>query len=285
MSEPILAIRDVRKTYLLRPGLFGSDSRITAVDGVSFEVDRGSVFGLIGESGCGKSTLARLMLGLEPLDGGQIMVGGVDVGSLTRLERARKIQIIFQDPNASLNPRKTIASILTLPLRVHGVGSATEQKRKAREMLDLVGLPSRVFDRMPRELSGGQRQRVAIGRALIMQPQVIICDEPTSALDVSVQAQILNLLDDLRSSLGLTYVLISHNLAVVEHLATRIGVMCTGRIVEQGTTSKLIANPQDPYTKLLLGAVLTPDPSLGLPVVDEAIRMAALSRAGERRSL
>ncbi|MER9138912.1 ATP-binding cassette domain-containing protein [Mesorhizobium sp. M0830] len=280
--EPALALRGVRKSYSSHLGLLGKRELFSAVDGVSFNVERGSVFGLIGESGCGKSTLARLMVGLEQVSSGEILVSGTDVAALSRLERARKIQIIFQDPNGSLNPRKSIGSILTLPLRVHRLGSPREQNRRAVEMLDLVGLPKRVLDSLPGELSGGQRQRVAIGRALIMRPEIVVCDEPTSALDVSVQAQILNLLDDLRVEFGLTYVLISHNLAVVEHMASRIGVMCMGRIIEHGSAPDIMQRPQHAYTKLLLSAVLTPDPSLGLPFIDDRTRADAISGPDNR---
>jgi len=275
---------DLRQTYELRHGLLGGRSELKAVDGVSFSIERGSVFGVIGESGCGKSTLARIMVGLQTPTSGEVLIGGESLASMSRLERARKIQIIFQDPNSSLNPRKTIGSILTLPLRIHGTGNAGEQRRRAVEMLDLVGLPARMLDSLPRELSGGQRQRVAIGRALIMRPDIVLCDEPTSALDVSVQAQILNLLDDLRGELGLTYVLISHNLAVVEHMASRIAVMSRGRVVELDDTANIMTRPKHPYTRLLLGSVLTPDPSLGLPALDELARAASQSFNNEPRS-
>ncbi len=280
-----IELLDVHHVYESRDGFLGRKSRFKAVNGVSFAVEHGGVFGVIGESGCGKSTLARLMVGLERPTSGEIRIGGSPLSSLPRLERARKIQIVFQDPNSSLNPRKSILSILTLPLRIHKIGGSREQRRRAAEMLDLVGLPSRMLESLPRELSGGQRQRVAIGRALIMRPEIVVCDEPTSALDVSVQAQILNLLDDLRGELGLTYILISHNLAVVEHMAGRIAVMNAGRIVELGDTESIMTRPRHPYTRLLLGSVLTPDPSLGLPQLDELARAAQMSTANEPRSL
>ena len=178
---------------------------------------------------------------------------------------ARRVQPIFQDPYSSLNPRKSIGSIINLPLRIHKVGEPAQWKRQAEEMMELVGLPRRLYNNYPSQLSGGQRQRVAIGRALIMKPEVVICDEPTSALDVSVQAQILNLLLDLQKELGLTYVVISHNLAVVEHIATRVAVMYLGRVVEEAESQALFRSPQHPYTKALLGSVLTPDPALDVP--------------------
>jgi peptide/nickel transport system ATP-binding protein len=178
---------------------------------------------------------------------------------------ARRIQPIFQDPYSSLNPRKSVGDIIALPLRVHGMANAAERKRKVEEIMDLVGLPKRYVTNYPSQLSGGQRQRVAIARALIMRPEIVICDEPTSALDVSVQSQILNLLMDLRKELGLTYILISHNLAVVEHIATRVAVMYLGRIVEEKETDALFRNAEHPYTQALLASVLTPEPGLGIP--------------------
>jgi peptide/nickel transport system ATP-binding protein len=178
---------------------------------------------------------------------------------------ARRVQPVFQDPYSSLNPRRTVASIVALPLEVHGIGTAAERRKQALEILDKVGLPQRFADRYPRELSGGQRQRVAIARALVMNPEVVVCDEPTSALDVSVQSQILNLLMDLRRELGLTYVFISHNLAVVEHIATRVAVMYLGRVVELAETETLFRTPRHPYTKALLASVLTPEPGQGIP--------------------
>jgi peptide/nickel transport system ATP-binding protein len=184
---------------------------------------------------------------------------------MDRLARARRVQPIFQDPYSSLNPRQTVADIVSLPLRVHRIGSAAEQRRKLLEILDLVGLARRYAEAYPNQLSGGQRQRVAIARALVMRPELVICDEPTSALDVSVQSQILNLLMDLRRELGVTYILISHNLAVVEHLATRVAVMYLGRIVEDKDTERLFREPQHPYTQALLESILTPEPGRGIP--------------------
>jgi peptide/nickel transport system ATP-binding protein len=190
---------------------------------------------------------------------------GQSAAGFTRRDVARRIQPIFQDPYSSLNPTKTIRSIISLPLRVHKVGDPGEWEQKVLDMLELVGLPRRVASSYPSQLSGGQRQRVAVARALIMRPEVVICDEPTSALDVSVQSQILNLLQDLKSELGLTYLLISHNLAVVEHMADRVAVMYLGRIVEEADTETLFEQPRHPYTRALLESVLTPDPSLGVP--------------------
>ena len=265
---PAIEVRDLHKSYKLSRGLWGPDVPVQAVAGVSFRVERGTVLGLVGESGCGKSTLARLLLGLEPPSEGEVLIDGRALAAMGRLERARKVQIVFQDPNSSLNPRKSVLSILTMPLRVHGIGDRRERERRAVEILDHVGLPRRLLHSRPSALSGGQRQRVAIARALIVRPEILICDEPTSALDVSVQAQILNLLQDLRAAFGLTYILISHNLAVIEHMASRVAVMYLGRLVEEGVAASLFSAPRHPYTKALLESVLTPDPSLGVPETD-----------------
>jgi peptide/nickel transport system ATP-binding protein len=211
------------------------------------------------------TTLARILLGLLPATGGEVRLDGRPLATLTRREIARRIQPVFQDPYSSLNPRKPVSAIVSLPLRVHRVGRRAEWRSRVLELMDLVGLSRRLADSYPHQLSGGQRQRVAIARALVMKPAVVICDEPTSALDVSVQSQILNLLADLGRELGLTYVLISHNLAVVEHMATRVAVMYLGRIVEEAETDELFRRPRHPYTRALLASVLTPEPGLGIP--------------------
>ncbi|BBK41179.1 peptide ABC transporter ATP-binding protein [Allostella vacuolata] len=261
----LLEARDVYRSFQVSGGLLRPRRTLFAVNGVSLSVAKGEVLGLVGESGCGKSTLARMLLGaLEP-SRGDIRFAGRPLAAADRLERARRIQPIFQDPYSSLNPRKTIAAIIGLPLLVHGVGDAAERRRRVTEQMDLVGLPRRHADSYPSQLSGGQRQRVAIARALILRPELVIADEPTSALDVSVQSQILNLLLDLRDELGLTYILISHNLAVVEHLATRVAVMYLGRIVEERDTDNLFAQARHPYSRALLSSVLTPDPFAGMP--------------------
>lgn len=264
-SDPILEVVDVCRTFVVRRGLFSSRRQLHALNGVSLSIYKGEVMGLVGESACGKSTLAKLMLGLLPTTSGEILLNDKPVAEWERSALARKIQIIFQDPYSSLNPRRTVDSIISLPLRIHKVGNPSSWRSKVEEMLDLVGLPRRLYNSYPSQLSSGQRQRVAIGRALIMRPEIVICDEPTSALDVSVQSQILNLLIDLWKALGVTYLLISHNLAVVEHLATRVAVMYLGRIVEEAQTVRLFSNPRHPYTRLLLESVLTPDPDLGIP--------------------
>ncbi len=263
---PVLEMQDVTKTYMIRRGIFSPKQPLHAVNGISLKINKGDVLGLVGESGCGKSTLAKILLGLELPSSGEIFIDGEPAyKSGDRTAIARRIQPIFQDPYSSLNPRKTIGSIVSLPLRVHKVGDPSTWRKAVEDILDIVGLPRRVYDSYPNQLSGGQRQRVAIARALIMKPEIVICDEPTSALDVSVQSQILNLLMDLREELNLTYVLISHNLAVVEHIATKVAVMYLGRIVEETGTDKLFEAARHPYTSALLSSVLTPEPGLGVP--------------------
>ena len=262
MSDVLLEARGVSRDFAVGGGFFQGRQTLRAVDTLDLALRRGEVLGLVGESGCGKSTLAKILLGLLTPSAGTVTLSGVELHSLDRQALSRRVQPVFQDPYSSLNPRKTIASIIALPLRVHGIGG---EKEKVREMMELVGLPPRLADSYPGQLSGGQRQRVAIARALVMRPEIVICDEPTSALDVSVQSQILNLLQRLRRELGLTYVFISHNLAVVEHIATRVAVMYLGRIVEQADTATLFASPRHPYTRALLASVLTPDPDLDIP--------------------
>ena len=264
-SQAVLELRGVTKTYRVKQGIFGKAKPLTAVNDVSLSLPRGEVLGLVGESGCGKSTLAKILLGLEAPTKGQVLIDGKEILAQDRLSLARRIQPIFQDPYSSLNPRKSIFDIVSLPLRVHKVGGPEEWERKVRDILDIVGLPARVMNTYPSQMSGGQRQRVAIARALIMKPEIVICDEPTSALDVSVQSQILNLLGDLRKEFGLTYLFISHDLAVVEHLATRVAVMYLGRIVEESDVAGLFDRAGHPYTQALLKSVLTPEPGLGVP--------------------
>ena len=265
MTEVILEARNVFKTFQISAGAFRPKRPLHAVNGVSLKVNRGEVLGLVGESGCGKTTLAKMLLGLLRPSSGELLIDGEPVGDAHRLHTARMIQPIFQDPYSSLNPRKTVGAIITLPLKVQNAPNPESWRKRVEDILDIVGLPKRVYGNYPNQLSGGQRQRVAVARALINRPQVVICDEPTSALDVSVQSQILNLLQDLRTELGLTYVLISHNLAVVEHMATRMAVMYLGRVVEAGESQRLFKDPQHPYTHALLESVLTPEPDLGIP--------------------
>jgi peptide/nickel transport system ATP-binding protein len=200
-----------------------------------------------------------------PPSTGEIRFAGTPIATIDRAEIARRVQPVFQDPYSSLNPRKPLASIISLPLDVHKIGTREERRRRVEELMELVGLPRRLLYVYPSQLSGGQRQRVAIARALAMNPEIVICDEPTSALDVSVQAQILNLLQDLRRELNLTFVIVSHNLAVVEHMADRVAVMYLGRVIESGPTAQIFAQPRHPYTQTLLESVLTPETDRGLP--------------------
>jgi peptide/nickel transport system ATP-binding protein len=258
-------LRGVERRFKVKRGLFAPARALHAVQGVDLDVAKGEVLGIVGESGCGKSTLAKMILGLLAPSAGTIEFAGTDVSRVDRKSLARRVQPVFQDPYASLNPRKRVAEIVAFPLAVQGEGTAASRREKAVAMLARVGLPERFADSYPSQLSGGQRQRVAIARALAMGPELVVCDEPTSALDVSVQSQILNLLAELRADLGLTYVFISHNLAVVEHIATRVAVMYLGRIVEIAGTAELFARPRHPYTQALLASVLTPEPGKGLP--------------------
>ncbi len=264
-QTPILETKDLRCVFTVRQGLFKAKKPLAAVNGVSLQVRKGEILGLVGESGCGKSTLAKILLGLQEPTAGALLIDGKPSSSFSRIDIARRVQPIFQDPFSSLNPRKTIGDIIALPLRVHKLARRDEIRPKVLEIMDLCGLSKRFYESYPNQLSGGQRQRVAIARALIMRPELVICDEPTSALDVSVQSQILNLLTDLQKELNLTYILISHNLAVVEHMATHVAVMYLGRLVEQAPTDELFRNPRHPYTRALLDSVLTPEPGMGVP--------------------
>ena len=268
MSEPAaIEVRGLRREFRVRQGMFAPPRQVVAVDDVSFAVPAGSVLGVVGESGCGKSTLARLILGLLEPTAGDVLVDGQRLGGMDRRARARLIQPVFQDPFASLNPKRRVRDIVAMPLIAQGDIGTAEIDRRVGEALERVGLSRDQGLRFPAQLSGGQRQRVAIARALVLRPRIVVCDEPTSALDVSVQAQILNLLAELRRDLGLTYLFISHNLAVVEHIASEVAVMYLGRIVERAESERLFAAPRHPYTRALLASVLTPEPGLGVPDV------------------
>jgi len=255
----------LRKEFSVSRGLFQAAERLVAVDDVDMTVGRNEIVGIVGESGCGKSTLARLLIGLEPPSAGEVRLDGHTLTDFGKRAAARKVQPVFQDPYSSLNPRRTVGDIVGLPLWVHGIGDRRDRERRVISILNDVGLSEGVLHSYPNQLSGGQRQRVAIARALIIEPEILVCDEPTSALDVSVQAQILNLILRSYRDYGLTIVLISHDLAVVQHLAQRVFVMYLGRVVEVADTERLFAEPKHPYTQALLQSVLTPDPKLNVP--------------------
>ncbi len=264
-EDTLLEVRGLKKHFPVRSGFFGRvRGWVKAVDGVSFHLRRGETLGLVGESGCGKSTTGRCILRLLEPTAGRIRYAGRDLMDMEREElRAfrRKAQIVFQDPFSSLNPRMTVGAILGEVLRVHGLGGdARGRRRRIRELLDLVGLTVAHADRYPHEFSGGQRQRVGIARALAVEPEFIVCDEPVSALDVSVQASVINLLQDLQAELGLTYLFIAHDLALVEHVSDRVAVMYLGRVVETARAVDLYRRPRHPYSRALLSAVPRPDP-------------------------
>jgi peptide/nickel transport system ATP-binding protein len=267
-GQPMLELRGVSCAFPVRKSAFSKRRVLHAVDDVSLRVERGEVLGIVGESGCGKSTLARIMQGLLVPTAGELLVNGLPIGGFDRRGLASQVQPVFQDPYSSLNPRKTVASIIGMPLLVHAIGSSIERDHRVRELMAQVGLADDLRHSYPSQLSSGQRQRVAIARALAIRPRMMILDEPTSALDVSVQAQILHLLRTLRRELGLTYVFISHDLSVIEHMADRVAVMYLGRIVELGPARRVLEAPRHPYTRALLAALLTPDPSLGLPALN-----------------
>jgi len=272
MVEYALKTENIRKEYKVSSGIFRGKKHLKAVDGVNLSIPKGSILGLVGESGCGKTTIAKLILGLEKKTSGELYIDGKEISSMTSKQIARVIQPVFQDPYSSLNPRKSIAKIISLPLRAQGLSNGhADIEKKVDDIMEIVGLAPRLKHNYPNQLSGGQRQRVAVARALIMRPEVVLCDEPTSALDVSVQAQILNMLLELRAELNLTYLFISHDLAVVEHIATHVAVMYLGRIVEEGKAEDLFSNPSHPYTQALLASVLTPEPEMGLPEIQLGI--------------
>jgi oligopeptide/dipeptide ABC transporter ATP-binding protein len=258
-KKPLLVVRNLKKHFPV-------GSRILkAVDDVSFEIFPGETLGLVGESGCGKSTLGRTLLRLENPTSGSVIFEEEEISSLpiNKLKNfRRKIQMIFQDPYASLNPRMTTRDIIAEPLNIHGIDSPKERHKKVEELLDLVGLNSNFSVRFPHELSGGQRQRIGIARALAVNPTFLVCDEPISALDVSVQAQIVTLLKKLQKDMGLTFLFIAHDLAMVKYLSTRVAVMYLGHIVELAPADELYANPKHPYTQALLSAIPIPDPKI-----------------------
>jgi len=265
MSMPLLQVEGLVKHFPVRRGLFARVSgAVRAVDGVDFTLGAGQTLGVVGESGCGKSTLGRLLLRLIEPSAGRVVFDGTELGTLDAAalrQRRRAMQIIFQDPFSSLNPRMTVGQILAEPLRLHGLHTGRHAERVG-ELLHTVGLASEHAQRYPHEFSGGQRQRIGIARALAVEPKLIVCDEAVSALDVSVQAQVVNLLQDLQQRFGLAYVFIAHDLAVVRHIATQVAVMYLGRIVEFADKRTLFEAPRHPYTQALLAAIPRPEPSL-----------------------
>lgn len=266
MTDVLLKVEHLKKYFPITGGLFGKTvGHVKAVDDVSFFVRKGETLGLVGESGCGKSTTGRVLMRLIEATEGKVIFEDQELTNLnsTAMRKMRKeIQMVFQDPFASLNPRHTVEKILEEPLIVHGIGDKDERKNRVREMLEVVGLSSYHAKRYPHQFSGGQRQRIGIARALMTKPKLIIADEPVSALDVSIQSQVLNLLEDLQKEFGLTYIFIAHDLGVVKHISDRVGVMYLGRLVEITESEKLYEKPLHPYTRALLDSIPIPDPDL-----------------------
>jgi oligopeptide transport system ATP-binding protein len=265
VSEKLLEVTDLVKHFPIKQGILidREVDQVRAVDGISFAIERGQTMGLVGESGSGKSTACRAVLQLIKPSSGSIKFDGREIAGLSRRQMRplrREMQMIFQDPYASLNPRKRIGQIVGDPLKLQKVASGNDLRKRVQELLERVGLASEHYNRFPHEFSGGQRQRIGIARALALQPKLVICDEPVSALDVSIQAQIVNLLDDLQDEFGLTYLFVAHDIGVVRHISDRIAVMHNGKIVEEGTADQVCENPRDDYTKQLLAAVPIADP-------------------------
>ncbi len=266
MTTPLLEATDLRKHFPIHAGVFSRVAgSVQAVNDISFTITQSETFGLVGESGCGKSTTGRLILRLIDPTSGVVKFEGEDIFSVSGArmrELRKKMQIVFQDPYASLNPRMTIGAIVSEPYHVHHIGKKKERAEMAAALLEKVGLGSDSLNRYPHEFSGGQRQRVGIARAIALTPKLVICDEPVSALDVSIQAQVINLLGDLQEEFGMAYMLISHDLSVIEHMCDTVGVMYLGKIVEIGKADRIYSNPVHPYTEALLSATPAPDPAI-----------------------
>lgn len=265
MSEVLLKVNDLKTHYKISKGFSLKDKgAIKAVDGVSFYVNEGETFGLVGESGCGKTTLGKTILGLVPTTSGNVEFMGKNITGISNDEMRdvrRNMQVIFQDPYGCLDPRKTVEKIIGEPLLVHKIGDKKERLEKIQKLMDVVGLAPSHINRYPHEFSGGQRQRIGIARALALNPKMIICDEPVSALDVSIQSQVLNLLNDLQDKYGLTYIFIAHGLPVVKYISDRIGVMYLGKMVEMAGSDAIYSKPYHPYTQALMSAIPVPDPT------------------------
>lgn len=268
MNDNILEVRNLKVWFPIKKGVFSRTAGyVKAVDGVSFDLRRGETLGVVGESGCGKSTTSRAVLMLNKPCGGTIKVDGIDISTLhgkDLLEYHRKVQVVFQDPNASLNPRHTICDIVTEGMIYHGLCKKEERNDRAVELLESVGLDASVLYRYPHEFSGGQRQRICIARAIALKPELLICDEAVSALDLSIRAQVLDLLGGLKKKLGLSFMFITHDVGVVQHIADHIIVMNHGRIVEEGTADEVLKNPKEEYTRRLMASV----PKIGRPLPD-----------------
>lgn len=265
-QDVLLEVKNLKKYFTISGGLFGGKTEyVKAVDDISFTINRGETLGLVGESGCGKSTTGRTLIRLYDVTGGEVIFDGAEIGQMNEHELKpyrKKIQMIFQDPYASLNSRMTVADIVGEPLDIHGLASGEERQKRIFDLLHTVGLSKDHASRYPHEFSGGQRQRIGIARALAVNPDFIICDEPISALDVSIQAQVVNMLEDLQNEYGLTYLFIAHDLSMVKHISDRIGVMYLGKLVEIADCNTLYEKPSHPYTQALLSAIPIPDPDI-----------------------